>query len=361
MVDCVPIANKRKVTLTITMEELTMHQKQRVGCRLRSKTLLAVLITLLCCTWGASAFAVIELKLGHFGSDTHPSHIAATQFANNVEKRTNGEVKIAIYPNNALGSPPEVLEQVIMGVVDMSLSGQDQLAKHVSLFDTVSIPFSLSSYEHADRVLDGPFLEWAVPEVEKIGLVYLSSWEWGFRQLTNSKLPIMSPADMKGLKIRTPPAMTYQAAMEALGANVQTIAFSELVMAMRQGVVDGQENPIGVIYNLKLYESQKYISIINYLYSSMCHVVSKDVWDSLTPEQQTIIREESNSARLLMRKLARADEQKQIEDMRSKGIQIDTPGLAPFKAKMGPAYEKIKKNVGEANFDKWMKMTESMQ
>jgi TRAP-type C4-dicarboxylate transport system substrate-binding protein len=155
--------------------------------------------------------------------------------------------------------------------------------------------------------------------------------------------------------------MTYQAAMEALGANVQTIAFSELVMAMRQGVVDGQENPIGVIYNLKLYESQKYISIINYLYSSMCHVVSKGVWDSLTPEQQTIIREESNSARLLMRKLARADEQKQIEDMRSKGIQIDTPDLAPFKAKMGPAYEKIKKNVGEANFDKWMKMTESMQ
>ncbi len=107
------------------------------------------------------------------------------------------------------------------------------------------------------------------PELEKIGLVYINSWEWGFRQITNSKRPILSPDDVKGLKIRTPPAMAYQAAIEALGGNVQTIAFGELVMAMRQGVVDGQENPIGVIYDLKLYESQKFITIVNYLYSSM--------------------------------------------------------------------------------------------
>ena len=337
-----------------------MNMKQRIISRFRS-LLILVLMAFLCCAWTSSAFAAIELKLSHFGNDTHPSHIAAMQFAKNVEKRTNGEVTIALYPNNELGSPPEVLEQVIMGVVDMSLSGQDQLAKHIKLFDTVSIPFSLSGYDHADRVLDGPFKEWAAPEVEKIGLVYLSSWEWGFRQLTNSRHPIMSPADLKGLKIRTPPAMTYQAAMDALGANVQTIAFSELVMAMRQGVVDGQENPFGVIYNLKLYESQKYISVINYLYSSMCHVVSKDSWNRLNTEQQQIIREESDSARLLMRKLARAEELEQIADMRAKGIQIDEPDLAPFKAMMGPAYDKIKKNVGEENFNKWLKMTDELR
>ncbi|WP_435235881.1 TRAP transporter substrate-binding protein [Psychromonas sp. PT13] len=319
------------------------------------------LISALCLAWASSAYSAVELKLGHFGSEKHPSNIAAMQFAKNVEARTNGEVTVEIYPNNALGSPPEVLEQVIMGVVDMSLSGQDQLAKHVPLFDTVSIPFSLKNSEHADRVLDGPFKEWAAPELDKIGLVYLSSWDWGFRQLTNSVRPILSPADVKGLKIRTPPAMTYQAAMQALGANVQTIAFSELVMAMRQGVVDGQENPIGVIYNLKLYESQKYISIINYLYSSMVHVVSKDAWSRLTPEQQKIVREESDSARLLMRQLTRAEELKQIEDMRAKGIVIDEPELAPFQAMMGPAYEQIKKKVGAANFDKWIEMAKSVE
>ncbi|GHV33306.1 C4-dicarboxylate ABC transporter substrate-binding protein [Synergistales bacterium] len=323
------------------------------------KKFAVVLLTVMCCVWSSAAFAALELRLGHFGSENHPSHTAAKQFAENVEKRTNGEVKIVIYPNNALGSPPEVLEQVIIGALDMSLSGQDQLAKHVPLFDAVAIPFSIGGYDHMDRVLDGPFKEWAAPEVEKVGLVYLSSWEWGFRQITNSKHPIKSPDDVQGLKIRTPPAMAYQAAIEALGGNVQTIAFAELVMAMRQGVVDGQENPISVIYDLKLYESQKYITIVNYLYSSMVHVVSKNVWDKLTPEQQKIMREESDSSRALMRKLVRGEEQKQIEEMRKLGIQIDEPDLTPFKAKMGPAYDKIKKNIGEANFDKWMKMAEA--
>ncbi|MGX9419070.1 TRAP transporter substrate-binding protein [Vibrio sp. RC27] len=319
------------------------------------------LVSAMCLAWASTAFSAVELKLGHFGSEEHPSHIAAMQFAKNVEARTNGEVEVELYPNNALGSPPEVLEQVMLGVVDMSLSGQDQLAKHVPLFDTVSIPFSLSNAEHADRVLDGPFKEWAAPELEKVGLVYLSSWDWGFRQLTNSVRPILTPEDIKGLKIRTPPAMTYQAAMGAIGANVQTISFSELVMAMRQGVVDGQENPIGVIYNLKLYESQKYISIINYLYSSMVHVVSQDAWSNLNAEQQQIVREESDSARLLMRKLSRAEELEQIEAMRAQGIQIDEPDLAPFQAMMGPAYDQIKAKVGAENFDKWIEMTKSVK
>jgi len=319
------------------------------------------LVSALCLAWASTAYSAVELKLGHFGSENHPSHIAAMQFAKQVEARTNGEVQVELYPNNALGSPPEVLEQVIMGVVDMSLSGQDQLAKHVPLFDTVGIPFSLQNAEHADRVLDGPFKAWAAPELDKVGLVYLSSWDWGFRQLTNSVRPILSPADVKGLKIRTPPAMTYQAAMDAIGANVQTISFSELVMAMRQGVVDGQENPIGVIYSLKLYESQKYISILNYLYSSMVHVVSKDTWARLSASQQVIIREESDAARLLMRKLSRAEELKQIADMRAQGVVIDEPDLAPFQAMMGPAYGKIKNKIGAANFDKWIEMTESVK
>jgi tripartite ATP-independent transporter DctP family solute receptor len=324
-----------------------------------SKKVVVALLVVACCFWAPAAFAARELRLGHFGSENHPSHTAAKQFAANVEKRTNGEIKIVIYPNNALGSPPEVLEQVILGALDMSLSGQDQLAKHVALFDAVSIPFSIGGYDHMDRVLDGPFKEWASVEVGKVGLVYLSSWEWGFRQITNSKHPIKSPDDVKGLKIRTPPAMSYQAAIEALGGNVQTIAFGELVMAMRQGVVDGQENPISVIYDLKLYESQKFITIVNYLYSSMTHVVSKSVWDALTTEQRTILQEESDSARLLMRKLVRDEERKQIEAMRSMGVQIDQPDLASFKAKMGSAYEKIKKNIGEANFNKWMEMAEA--
>lgn len=306
----------------------------------------------------AQAQKVVEMKLGHFGPENHPATFAAKQFADNVSKRTNGAIKVTVYPNNALGNPPEVLEQAIMGVIDMSLSGQDQLAKHVKLFDTAGIPFAFKDYAMADKVLDGDFKKWAAPELEKIGLVYLSSWEWGFRQITNSKRPILKPEDLKGLKIRTPPALTYQATIDALGGQVQTIGFSELVMAMRTGVVDGQENPIAVIYDLKLYESQKYISMVNYTYSSMTHVMSKKVWDGLSKEQQAILREESDNSSKLMRKLVRDNEAKQIEEMKKLGIRIDTPDLAPFKAAMGPAYAKIKANVGEANFKTFMDMVE---
>ena len=155
--------------------------------------------------------AAVELKLDHFASDTHPCGIAAMQMKANVEKRTNDEVKISLFGNNALGSPPEVLEQVLLGAVDMSLSGQDQLAKHLPFYDVISTPFAFKDYAMADRISDGDFKAWAEPELAKKNLVHLSDWEWGFHQLTNSKRPMVTPADLKGMKIRTPPAFAYQA------------------------------------------------------------------------------------------------------------------------------------------------------
>ncbi|MBP8277462.1 MAG: TRAP transporter substrate-binding protein [Propionivibrio sp.] len=319
------------------------------------KLALAILIAL-----GANgAQAAVELKLGHFASDTHPCGIAAKDFKANVEKRTNGEVKIALYGNNVLGSPPEVLEQVLLGAVDMSLSGQDQLAKHLPFYDVISTPFAFKDYATADKIIDGDFKAWAAPELLKKNLVHLSDWEWGFRQLTNSKKPILTPADMKGMKIRTPPAFAYQAFVEAAGGNAQTIAFAELVMAMKQGVVDGQENPVGTIYDLKIYETQKYMSILNYTYSSMVHVVNKKSWDKLTPEQQKIVTEESAAAAKQARKLLRDNEAVQLKDLETtKGIVIARPDLGPWKAAMGPAWDKVKARVGADNFKRFMDMVE---
>ena len=307
----------------------------------------------------AGAQAAVELKLGHFASDTHPCGIAAKEFKANVEKRTNGEVKISLFGNNALGSPPEVLEQVLLGAVDMSLSGQDQLAKHLPFYDVISTPFAFKDYAMADKVIDGDFKAWAAPELLKKGLVHLSDWEWGFRQLTNSKKSILTPADMKGMKIRTPPAFAYQAFVEAAGGNAQTIAFAELVMAMKQGVVDGQENPIGTIYDLKLYETQKYMSILNYTYSSMVHIITKKSWDKLAPDQQRIVAEESAAAAKHARKLLRDNETTQLKDLETtKGIIVSRPDLAPWKATMGPAWEKVKARVGADNFKRFMDIVE---
>jgi TRAP-type transport system periplasmic protein len=307
---------------------------------------------------GGAGAVEINMKLGHFAADAHPGNLASKMFADAVEKRTNGQIKITIYPNNALGSPPEVLEQNILGAVDMSLPTQGQLGKYSPKFNCVMLPFVFDSYEHADKVIDGKFIPWATPDLEASGLVFLSNWEWGFRNLTNNTRPVNNPEDVKGLKIRTPPELPTQAAMEALGAIVATINFNELQMALKQGVVDGQENPIAVIYSNKIYEVQKYLTMTGHNYNTMVHVISKRVWDKLTPEQQTIIKEESKKAGEWMKKTVRSAEADQIKQLKGFGMQIVYPDKAKFKALMGPAYERMKPTAGEENIKAFMKMVD---
>ena len=163
--------------------------------------------------------AAIEMKLGHFAADSHPGNLASKMFADGVGKRTNGAVKVVIYPNNALGSPPEVLEQNILGAVDMSLPTQGQLGKYSKKFNCVMLPFLYNNYGQADKVLDGKFITWAAPDLDKAGLVFLSNWEWGFRNLTNSKRPVNQPADVKGLKDENPAGIAHPGRHGSLGSD----------------------------------------------------------------------------------------------------------------------------------------------
>ena len=300
----------------------------------------------------------IEMKLGHFAADAHPGNLASKMFADAVEKRTNGAIKVTIYPNNALGSPPEVLEQNILGAVDMSLPTQGQLGKYSKKFNCVMLPFVFNDSAQADKVLDAVFLKWAAPDLDKAGLVFLSNWEWGFRNLTNSKRPVNVPADVKGLKVRTPPELPTQAAMEALGAVVATINFNELQMALKQGVVDGQENPIAVIHSNKIYETQKYLAITGHNYNSMVHVISKKVWDKLTRAQQKIVKEESKKAGNWMRKTCRDAESKQISELKGFGMEVTYPNKAEFKKLMKPAYDRMKAIADEKNIAAFIKMVD---
>jgi tripartite ATP-independent transporter DctP family solute receptor len=320
---------------------------------------LVVLVAFLSVNQTNTYSADIQMKLGHFAAESHPGNVASKMFAEAVEKRTEGKIKIIIYPNNALGSPPEVLEQNILGAVDMSLPTQGQLGKYSKKFNCVMLPFLYENYAHADKVLDGEFIKWAVPDLDKAGLVFLSNWEWGFRNLTNNKRPVKTPDDVKGLKIRTPPELPTQAAMEALGAVVATINFNELQMALKQGVVDGQENPIAVIYANQLYESQKYLTMTGHNYNTMVHVISKKVWDKITPEQQKIIKEESTKAGNWMRKAVRDAEADQIEKLKKLGVEITLPDKSQFKKLMKPAYDRMNAIAGEENITAFVKMVEA--
>jgi TRAP-type transport system periplasmic protein len=306
----------------------------------------------------SSRAAPLTMRFAHFGAEDHPSNVAAKQFADRVASRTDGQIKINIFPNNVLGGPPEQAQQIKLGTIDMGLPTQGQLDKYDTAFAAVMLPFIWDSPQHAFRVLDGPAMAWLAPLAEKQGFILLRNWEYGFRNVTNNVRPINAPADVKGLKLRTPPELQIQASMEALGATVQAIAFPELYLALSQKVVDGEENPIAVIYFNKFYEVQKHLAITRHIYNNMIHTVSAAAWTRLTPTQQAIFREESASAGELMRQLIADQEGDQIKRIEAAGMAVTRPDLAPFRAMMGPAYERIAAYAGADNVKKFREMAD---
>jgi TRAP-type transport system periplasmic protein len=306
----------------------------------------------------SSRAAPLTMRFAHFGAEDHPSNVAAKQLAERVASRTGGEIKINIFPNNVLGGPPEQAQQIKLGTIDMGLPTQGQLDKYDTAFAAVMLPFIWDSPQHAFRVLDGPAMAWLAPLAEKQGFILLRNWEYGFRNVTNNVRPINAPGDVKGLRLRTPPELQIQASMEALGATVQAIAFPELYLALSQKVVDGEENPIAVIYFNKFYEVQKHLAITRHIYNNMIHTVSAAAWARLTPGQQAIFREESTSAGELMRKLIADQEDDQIKRIEAAGMAVTRPDLAPFRAIMGPAYERIAAYAGADNVKKFREMAD---
>jgi tripartite ATP-independent transporter DctP family solute receptor len=302
--------------------------------------------------------APITMRFAHFAAEDHPANIAAKQFATRVEERTDGAVKINIFPNNVLGGPTEQAQQIKLGTIDMGLPTQGQLDKYDKAFAAVMLPFIWEGSQHAFRVLDGPAMAWLAPLAEKQGFILLRNWEYGFRNVTNTVRPINTPDDVKGLKLRTPPELQIQVSLEALGATVQAIAFPELYLALSQRVVDGEENPVAVIYFNKFYEVQKYLAITRHIYNNMIHTVSAPAWKKLGPGQQAIFREESTTAGDLMRKLIADQESEQIAKIEAAGMQVTRPNLVPFRALMGPANARIAAYAGADNVNKFQGMAE---
>jgi tripartite ATP-independent transporter DctP family solute receptor len=319
------------------------------------KRALFVLLAAFCAiSFASAADKVIELKFGHYLVENHPGHLAAVEFANAVEKRTNGAVKIIIFPNSKLGNSQEILEQVKLGVVDFAIPTEPAMAKYVEKFNMVGAPFAFKDYAATDKFFAGGFIDWVTPDVEKSGFKYIARWEYGFRNYTTSKRQILKPEDMKGLKIRTPPDFVNSATVTALGGIAQTIAFSELPMALKQGVVDGQENPIATIYSNKMYETQKYLSILNYTYNSTHLVMNKAAFDRLTPEQQKIIIEEGKKAGDMMRNAIRDEEASQVAELEKLGMVVASPDTAPFKVAAASVYDQLRAKVGDANYKTFM-------
>lgn len=287
-----------------------------------------------------------------------PAEAAARQFADNVARRTGGSLTVAIVPISKLVNQPSLVDMVVRGAADMALPVHDRLAVFCPKLGCLGAPFALADYAHADRVIDGEFVNWVSPDLIASGLFWLGSWEWGFRQITNSRRPILRPEDMRGLKIRVPTTPLCQAAILALGAIPVVVEFEQLARVIRQGMIDGQENPVGVIDSLGLQHNQKFLAMLNYTYGTLVHVINRDVFASMPAEHQAILREESIRAGQSMRQTVRARETEQLACFIAGGMQVDYPDPAPFKALMAPVIERLEQTCGNENMRAFLDMAE---
>ncbi|MDP2792387.1 MAG: TRAP transporter substrate-binding protein [Rectinemataceae bacterium] len=307
-----------------------------------------------------SAFAqdkMVTLKLGHYSAESHAMHLASVMLAENVAKRSNGTIKIDIFPNSKLGSSQEMVEQATLGAIDFVLPTEPALAKWSPKVNLVTGPFAFKDYAAVDKFFAGDsFVAWIKPDLDKANLQYIARWEYGFRTYTNSKRPIVKPEDFKGLKIRTPPDFVNQETVKALGGIVQTIAFAELPMALKQGVVDGQENPIATIYAGKMWETQKYLSILNYTYVATHLIMNKASFNKLSANQQKILVEEAVKAGQFMQKTIREGEKAQIEELVKNGMEVNSPDTTAFQAGTISVWDTLKSKVSEADWKAFQTM-----
>ncbi|MBC7860136.1 MAG: TRAP transporter substrate-binding protein [Burkholderiaceae bacterium] len=306
----------------------------------------------------AAHAAPLTLTFVHATRTSHPAHLAALQFARRVEQRTGGQVNFEIFPEAQLGSENEMLQKVRLGALDMNVSSLNYLIKYEKAFAVVVMPYLFDDYAHAHRVLDGPAMAWLAPLAEKQGFVILSNWEWGFRNLTNNVRPINRPEDIGGLRIRVPPVVELEVTMQALGAQVSKIGFKELYAALSQGLVDGQENPLNVIYYNKLYMVQKHLALTRHVYYNSLHLMNVKSWARLTPAQQGIVREESKAAGDGMRRRIVDEEDELLARMAADGVKVTRPDPAAFRAMAAPAQKKIAAYAGEENARRFLKMVE---
>lgn len=283
----------------------------------------------------------IELKLGHGSATDNPRHIAAEKFADLVKQKTNGKVIVKVFPNEVLGSEPQMVDAVKLGTLDMALADTGTFASMAPKMADINLPYLFKDYDTAYKVLDGPIGQEMAQPLEANNIRLLAYWENGFREITNSKHPINSPADLSGLKMRVPEIPVSVGTFKALGTNPTPMAFGQLYTALQSKVVDGQENPLTNIYASKFFEVQKYLTLSNHQYSALPLIINKQKWDSLSPDLQKAIQDAANEARDYHRQLVQKQAKDLAQTLQDKGMVINTPDQKPFRELTKDVYKQF--------------------
>lgn len=301
----------------------------------------------------ASALAGAQEIKARFGTslpDSHPQTLGARKFAELVGTKTAGRIKVAVYSGGQLGSDLQMQAALQGGTQEFTAPSTATLAGLVKEFGVIGLPFSFANEKEADAVLDGPFGKKLLAQLPARGLVGLAFWENGFRNVTNSKRPIVHAEDIAGLKVRTMQNNLYIDMFGGLGANAVPMAVTELFGALESRAVDAQENPYTVVYTQKFYDVQKYLSTTGHAYDALTLIVSKKFWDKLSALDQKAVQDAALEATAYERQTSRELNAKLRGELTKLGMQINEVSpqeRARMREKLQPVITKYTAGAGE--------------
>lgn len=318
------------------------------------KKIVAMLAVTMLFVLSGTSMAAVELKFAHGGSLEHQYQIGAEYFKKLVEERSNGEIKVNIFPQGQLGgSERELLEGVRMGTIEIvSIAAGGALPSFVPEFQVLGIPYLFQSREQVYAVLDGEVGDELGALMLGKGFQNLAFWEVGFRNFTNNIRPIEKPEDIKGLKIRVQESKSWMEFIKMLGGIPTPISFGELYSALQQKVVDGQENPIATIYSMKYYEVQKYLTLDGHTYEAAAIIANPKWFSSLSEEHQKIIKDAARDAATYQREKLFEMDQERLDFIRKAGVEIvENPDKEAFAQATADLY-RVLDNVPEELINK---------
>jgi TRAP-type transport system periplasmic protein len=291
------------------------------------------------------------IKFGVAGPEAHPAAPGMKKFAELVQAKSGGKIKVNLFFNSSLGTDQAVVTAIQGGTVEMAVMNSGILAsvaKELAIFD---FPFLFANEKESDAIVDGPVGKKMHQLLEEKGIVGLSYWELGYRHITNSKRALNTVADIDGLKLRVIPNPINVEWVKALGANPTPMPFAEVYGGLESKAIDGQENPVAVIAANKFWEVQKFIALTNHQYNPQSVIFSKKVWDSMSAAEKKIIDDSADESTKAQREASRAAVAANIELLKKNGMTVTTfapAEVAKLREKMKPVIAKFSANVGEA-------------
>jgi tripartite ATP-independent transporter DctP family solute receptor len=283
------------------------------------------------------------IKLAHGLDPTHPVHLAMEFLAERMTEKSDGRVRIDIYPSEQLGSERECLELLQIGSLGMTKVSCSVIESFVPSMSILSLPYLFRDEEHRFKVLEGEIGRRLLLEGREYWLFGLCYYDAGSRSFYTKKEPILSPSELGGLKIRTQESPTSIKMVQAFGGSPTPIAWGELYSALQQGVVDGAENNPPSFHLSRHYEICKFYSLDEHTGVPDVLIISTHVWDDMTPEFQELLQEAADESAQYQKKLWRMATKRALKEVQKSGVKIYYPDKKPFRDKVDSIYKEYRK------------------